>query len=85
MSNNTMTCRDVALRLQSYLDGELDADRMGRIEAHLEACVDCGLEADVFTRIKNDLAQQVRPVNAEALARLRAFSEEITSASEPRS
>ncbi len=80
MSNKTMTCRDVALRLQTYLDDELDADRMANIRNHLEACVHCGLEAEVFTTIKNDLAQHIRPVNAEALARLRAFSEQLTDA-----
>lgn len=79
MSNKTMTCREVALRLQTYLDGELDPDRMATIHQHLDACVQCGLEADVFTSIKNDLAQHARPVNAEAIARLRAFSEQITS------
>ncbi|MDW3179680.1 MAG: zf-HC2 domain-containing protein [Acidimicrobiia bacterium] len=82
MSNKTMTCRDVALRLQTYLDGELDAERMERIQTHLEACVDCGLEADVFTTIKNDLAKQVSPVNSEALARLRAFSDQIATAAQ---
>ncbi len=82
MSNKTMTCRDVALRLQTYLDGELDAERMERIQTHLEACVDCGLEADVFTTIKNDLAKQVSPVNSESLARLRAFSDQIATAAQ---
>lgn len=83
MSNKTMTCRDVALRLQTYLDGELNAERMERIQIHLEACVECGLEADVFTTIKNDLAQHVLPVNSDALARLRAFSDQIATAAEP--
>ena len=80
MSTKTINCRDVALRLQTYLDGELDEDRMERIRAHLDACAHCGLEADVFAAIKNDLAQRVRPVNAEALARLRAFTDRISQA-----
>jgi anti-sigma factor (TIGR02949 family) len=78
MSNKTMSCRDVALRLQTYLDGELDDSRMERIQAHLDACVDCGLEADIFTSIKNDLQRQVSPVNSNAMARLREFSEQIS-------
>lgn len=82
MSNKTMSCRDVGLRLQTYLDGELDAERMERIKTHLDACVECGLEADVFTSIKNDLANQARPVSAEAIARLRAFSDQIAKNSE---
>ena len=81
MSNKTMSCRDVALRLQTYLDGELDDSRMERIRAHLDACVDCGLEADVFTSIKNDLQRQVGPVNSNAMARLREFTEQISQRS----
>lgn len=80
MSTKTMSCRDVALRLQTYLDGELDEERMERIRVHLDACADCGLEADVFATIKNDLAQRVRPVDPDALERLRAFSEQIAQA-----
>lgn len=82
MSNKTMNCRDVGLRLQTYLDGELDDERMERIRNHLDECVKCGLEADVFTSIKNDLSSQARPVNAEAIARLRAFSDKISEVAE---
>jgi anti-sigma factor (TIGR02949 family) len=77
MAQKTMNCRDVALRLQTYLDGELDQVRMERIRAHLDACVACGLEADVFTSIKNDLAAQTIPADSEALSRLREFSTRI--------
>ena len=83
MSKRTMTCRDVALRLQTYLDGELDQDRMERIQGHLAACVACGLEADVFTSIKNDLANQVRPADSAAMQRLREFSNQIAALSGP--
>lgn len=77
MPTKSMNCRDVALRLQTYLDGELDEERMERIHAHLDACAQCGLEADVFQTIKSDLAQRARAVDPDALARLRAFSEQI--------
>lgn len=80
MPTKTISCRDVALRLQTYLDGELDDDRMDRIHAHLDACADCGLDADVFREIKSELAQRARPVDPEALARLRAFTEQIAQA-----
>ncbi len=73
----TMTCRDVGLRLQSYLDGELDSVRMQGIQDHLEACVDCGLEADVFRRIKADLSGHAPATDPEALERLREFSSRI--------
>ena len=76
-----MHCRDVALRLQTYLDGELDRSRMEQISAHLDACVDCGLEADVFTSIKHDLASHALPADSDAIERLRAFSERIAEES----
>ncbi len=77
MAQKMMSCRDVALRLQTYLDGELDETRMEQIRAHLDACVDCGLEADVFADIKKDLAAQAIPADSDALARLREFSARI--------
>ena len=77
MAAKTMNCRDVGLRLQTYLDGELDSDRMARIAAHLEACVACGLEADVFQRIKSDLSGAAPATDSTALRRLREFSERI--------
>ena len=73
----TLTCRDVALRLQTYLDGELDESRMEQIRSHLDACVDCGLEADVFADIKRDLSAKTIPADSDALARLRDFSARI--------
>jgi len=77
MAKKMMNCKDVALRLQTYLDGELDEARMEQIRAHLDACVACGLEADVFANIKKDLTAQAVPADSDALARLRAFSARI--------
>ena len=77
MAARTINCRDVGLRLQSYLDGELDSSRMAGIRAHLDACVDCGLEADVFRKIKADLSGCAPATNSAALERLREFSDRI--------
>ena len=79
MAPKTMNCREVGLRLQTYLDGELDGDRREALAGHLEDCRKCGLEADVFRQIKSDLAQSAAPTDSEALARLRSFSERIAS------
>lgn len=78
MAPKKTNCREVARRLQSYLDGELDGDRMEQIKAHLDACVDCGLEYDVFTAIKTDLNTLAVPAESDALARLREFSSRIS-------
>ena len=66
------------LRLQSYLDDELDEERMMLIEEHLADCRDCGLEEDVYRALKSDL-KALRPVgDSDALERLRDFSTRIS-------
>lgn len=82
MARRTMNCREVGLRIQSYLDGELDADKMDGIRDHLEACIECGMEADVFRQIKTDLAEHAPTANASALDRLRAFIRQISRETE---
>ena len=77
MAPKKTNCREVGLRLQSYLDGELSNDRMDQIKAHLAECVECGLEEEVFTAIKTDLHMMAAPAESDALARLRDFSARI--------
>ncbi len=79
MAQKITSCKDVALRLQTYLDGELDDKRMDQIRAHLDACIDCGVEADTFREIKSDLGSLAQPVDADALARLKEFSARIVN------
>ncbi len=77
-----INCREVGRRLQSYLDGELNNDRMEQIKAHLDACVHCGLELDVFAAIKTDLSKLSVPADSDALQRLREFSTRVVEGSE---
>lgn len=79
MGQKPLSCREVGLRLQSYLDGELDEARMEQIRAHLDDCAACGLEATAFLDIKKSLNTQTLPVDSSALARLREFSEQIAT------
>ena len=74
-------CYRVARVLQSYLDGEVDADTAGDVAAHLEHCRRCGLEAGTYRAIKAAIAvvpaggrHPGEGVDADALARLRAFA-----------
>jgi len=78
MVKKSINCREVGLRLQSYLDGELDDMRMDQIRSHLDDCVACGLEADAFVNIKKEINAQSVPADSDALARLRSFSEQIS-------
>lgn len=79
MATRNVNCKEVARRLQSYLDGELNEDRMEQIRAHLDDCVSCGLEFETFKKIKMGLNAQALPSDSDALARLRAFSERIST------
>ena len=74
-----LSCRDVAKLLQAYLDNESDPEARDRIAEHLDECVRCGLDADVFRRIKASLASRNVALEPEAMHRLRAFSQELTS------
>ena len=73
-----MNCMDVGRRLQSYLDDELDSDRMDRIREHLDACVDCGLDLDVYARIKAELAAARSDPDPSVIDSLRHFARNIS-------
>ncbi len=77
------TCREVALVLQSYLDGEVDDLTARRVARHLEWCRRCGLEATTYGEIK--LALRKRGSLDEVMVqRLRAFAEEVAAEGEHR-
>jgi len=78
-----MDCHQVGELLQHYLDGHIDADRARRIEAHLEECRRCGMEAETYERIKATLAAHRPEVPAESVDRLRAFGERLARGEEP--
>ncbi len=78
-----MDCHQVGELLQHYLDGDIDADRARRIEAHLDECRRCGMEADTYERIKATLAAHRPDVPAESIDRLRAFGERLARGEEP--
>ncbi len=71
-------CRHVMRVLQSYLDGEVDAQTADLVAAHLEDCRRCGLEAATYEAIKVAIASGIEgglvPVDPAILDRLRAFA-----------
>jgi anti-sigma factor (TIGR02949 family) len=82
------SCREVSRTLQAYLDGHVDEVTARRVARHLEACRRCGLEAEVYTRIKEALSRMDRDVSSLAVARLRDFARRLAEdgplrASEP--
>ena len=72
-----LSCRQVGKALQTFLDDEIDdPERRRQLRAHLDACRDCGLEADTYRRMKQSVARQADP-DADAVARLRDFADRL--------
>ena len=82
-SPGSMSCRHVGEVLQEYLDGDIDDERTSRIEAHLEECRRCGMEAEAYERIKSTLATQRADLPEESLDRLREFGERLARGETP--
>jgi anti-sigma factor RsiW len=77
-----VNCREVGKVLQSYLDDDVEADFADKIAKHLEACKECGLEVETYRQIKTALAAKLPEVDTAAIARLRSFGDQLTSADE---
>lgn len=77
-----MSCSEVGEVLQQYLDDELDATRSPRVEAHLELCRRCGLEASIYTDVKDALARQ-GDLPEDSIRRLRHFGERVAAGEIP--
>lgn len=78
-----MDCHEVGALLQEYLDGHIDAERVRRIEAHLEDCRRCGMEADTYGRIKSTLAAHRPELPQESIDRLREFGARLVRGEDP--
>ncbi len=77
-----LECHEVGELLQQYLDDHIDHERARLIEAHLEDCRRCGLEAATYRRIKDSLAAYAPNVPPDAVARLRDFGERLARGEE---
>lgn len=69
-----LTCPEVARLLQRHLDEEVPQHLAVRVQAHLEDCRRCGLEAEAYEQIKQAVQRQGQPVPPESVERLRAFA-----------
>lgn len=63
--------------LQQFLDGELTAEMVPLVQAHLDHCRRCGLDASVCRDVKLSLARQGEPPQ-ESVLRLRDFGERLS-------
>lgn len=57
MTEPQLSCEEVIEQLFSYLDGEIDRERMAAIERHLERCRDCFTRAEFERRLRQRTAQ----------------------------
>ncbi len=74
-----LTCREVIEVLQSYLDGETDAETARAVAGHLEMCVNCGPEAQMYRDIKVSLRNRATPVDPDVLASLESFGRRLAA------
>ena len=82
-TTGALDCHEVGVTLQRYLDGDIDADSAGRIEAHLELCLRCGMELALYRRIKDTLAAQRPQLPAESVQRLHDFGVRLAQGQHP--
>lgn len=71
-------CRRTLREVQSYLDGEADADTAWRVARHLSGCEDCFGNADTIRAIKDAIARLRVAPDSDALERLRGLVTTLT-------
>jgi len=70
------TCEEVLALLSDYLDGELPADALGSVEAHLSACEGCKKFGGQFKATVAALRDHVR-AGPKLPARIRARLDDL--------
>ena len=78
-----LSCSQVEAVLQEYLDEELEASEVPRVLKHLEACRDCGLEAEMYTNIKASLHAHKDDPSPDSIDRIRALAEQLATTGIP--
>jgi mycothiol system anti-sigma-R factor len=66
-------CDDLAERIERFIDGELDAQEVAELDAHLVECLPCVEERDLRSRIRGLVragCAEIAP--ADLVARVRA-------------
>jgi len=66
MATDPLTCDDVFMRLDDFLDRELSASELEAVRVHLERCVECAAEFAFEGRVLAGLRAKLRRVRAPA-------------------
>ena len=80
-----LLCPEVGRTLQSYLDGRVDDEWAARVNAHLEHCRRCGMEAETYAELKYALGRRETTLREDTLANLRDFAAKLASGEVPTS
>lgn len=73
----SMSCGDVLKVIQSYIDGEIDANTARKVAAHLEQCHHCADEEHIYAQIKTSLAKRRHHVDMDVLEQLMSYGERL--------
>lgn len=79
-----ISCAQVHDLVQSFLDGELEhGPERDRLVAHLDMCRPCGIEAEIYERIKATLAAEPPADGLERLMQFAAAVPELAGLADP--
>lgn len=70
-------CRRVAALMQAYLDGELPPSETATVAAHLDDCLRCGIDAEIYRRVKAAVQGLRTPADPGAVRRLRSYAQDL--------
>ncbi len=67
-----LRCRDLLSLLSDYVDGELSAEVVGRVDAHLQGCVHCEKFGGEYGALVGELKSRLKAptVHSDVRARL---------------
>ncbi len=74
-----LRCGDLLKLLADYIDGELSAKEIGRVDAHLRGCVHCEKFGGEYGALVGELKSRLNAptVNSDVLARLATRMEAV--------
>ncbi|MEZ5406787.1 MAG: zf-HC2 domain-containing protein [Acidimicrobiales bacterium] len=72
-----LSCEEVLLSLQSYLDGETGAGEARQMVGHLDLCPDCDHERQIYADIKRALISCRASIDPDVKAALLAYGQRL--------
>lgn len=78
-ASDVLDCRAVGRLLQSFLDDELGDARAVAVADHLDACLDCGMDAATYRWLKAEVAGLARAEDPRQIERVHAFAEALAT------